>query len=304
MSVLSRLPPKTKLALRAGFFDARRRFVQAFMSYDAPRLKGCLRSLGVRPGDSIMLHSASGTHHGFFGTIEELTNVFLDAVRPDGNVLMVSLPYMSSSLEYLAKLKAFDVRKTPSMMGLVSEYFRRRPDVLRSLHPTHPVLAWGAKADWIVAGHERCLYPCADGTPFHKLAELDGKAVFFNVPFATFTFFHYLEHMVSDRMPFALYTERPFDVAVIDREGFRSTVSTFAFSTETIRRRRFDVLEDELRRRKLIEQRRLGNGGILAVRVRDTIDCVNDMCGKQQYFYELSDLAPQRRLNAGSGTGI
>ena len=67
--------------------------------------------------------------------------VFLDVLGPTGNLLMVSLPYRSSSLQYLSTLKCFDVRKTPSMMGLVSAYFRRRAGVLRSLHPTHPVLA-------------------------------------------------------------------------------------------------------------------------------------------------------------------
>ena len=106
-----------------------------------------------------MLHSAFEPFHGFRGTIEELTNALLEAIGPEGNLLMVSLAYGSSSLEYLKNLKLFDVRKTPSMMGLVSEFFRRRPNVLRSLHPTHPMLALGPKAEWIVADHELSEYP-------------------------------------------------------------------------------------------------------------------------------------------------
>lgn len=302
MPLLSRIPRAYKVALQARFLEARRRFVGAFLSYDGEDLTTCLRALGIQRGDSVMLHSAFGSHFGFRGTIDELTDVFLDAVGSEGNVLMVSLPYRTSSLQYLSNLKSFDVRKTPSMMGLVSEYFRRRTDVLRSLHPTHPVLAWGARASWVVAGHESCLYPCAHGTPFDKLATLDGKAIFFNVPFATFTFFHYLEHLVGPEMPFSLYTEQPFEVPVIDQDGDRRTVTTFAFSLETIRRRRFPVLEDELRRRKLIHERRIGASQILTVRIRDTIDCVRDMCRRQQYFYDMADLStmPGVRANAGS----
>lgn len=303
MSVLSKIPRSYKVGFKAKLLEARRLYVRAFLSYDATQLMDCLRSLGVRSGDSVMLHSSFGPHYGFRGAIEQLTGVFLDAVGPEGNLLMVSLPYRSSSLQYLSKLKYFDVRKTPSMMGLVSEYFRHRADVLRSLHPTHPVLACGAKAEWFVAGHQLFEYPCGPGTPFEKLEQLDGKVVFFNVPFATFTFFHYLEHLVAPDMPFSLYTEQPFVVPVIDRKGEWTTVKTFVFSLEAIRRRRFLVLEDELRRRQLIQERRVGNSRLLLIRVRDAVDCVRDMHRRGQTFYDLSDLPEFSRKSLNDSRG-
>jgi aminoglycoside 3-N-acetyltransferase len=287
---LSKLPRPWKARLRVAYRDARRVFVRAFLSYGSRSLGSRLVELGVQPGDSLMLHSAFGPEYGFRGTIHDLTRVFLDAVGPSGNLLMVSLPYRSSSLEYLGHLKSFDVRKTPSMMGLVSEYFRRRDGVLRSLHPTHPVLALGPDAETIVAGHEDCLYPCGPGTPFEKLADLDGKVIFFNVRFATFTFFHYLEHLVSPEMPFPLYTEQPFEVPVVDCCGKRRTVTTYVFSLDAIRRRRFDVLERELRRRGLIRRVRIGNSRIEMIRVRDAIDCTRDMLARGQYFYDVAEV--------------
>lgn len=289
MFLLSRLPRSWKVWLRAQYAEAERWYVRAFRSYGPGELAAALRALGVASGDTVMLHSAFGSRYGFRGTIDELTRVFLDVLGPTGNLLMVSLPYRSSSLQYLSTLKCFDVRKTPSMMGLVSEYFRRRAGVLRSLHPTHPVLALGPDAQAIVAGHEDCLYPCGPGTPFEKLAERDGKVVFFNVPFATFTFFHHLEHLVSPEMPFSLYTDEPFTVPVIDRQGQSRTVSTYVFSPDAIRRRRFQVLENELRRRGLIRGRRVGATRIEMVRVRDTIDCTRDMIRRGQHFYELGE---------------
>jgi aminoglycoside 3-N-acetyltransferase len=301
MFLLSKLPRSLRLKLRAAHSDARRLFVEAFLSYDATQLTDCLGSLGVERGDSLMLHSAFGMHHGFRGTIAELTDVFLDAIGSEGNLLMVSLPYLSSSLEYLTKLKSFDVRRTPSKMGLVSEYFRRRPNVLRSLHPTHPVLAAGPKANWLVAEHSACPYPCGPDSPFERLLALDGKAIFFNVPFDTFTFFHYLEHRVSSDLPFALYAEEAFSVPVIDEMGEPRTVSTFVFSPEAISRRRFHVLEDELRRRRLIRERCVGNTRILAVKLRDTVECVEDLRRKGRYFYDLTGFP--EHLSAASGVG-
>lgn len=301
MSVLPKIPRSYKVGLKSRILELRRLYVRTFLSYEPKQLTDCLRSLGVRSGDSVMLHSAFGPHYGFRGTIEQLADVFLDTVGPEGNLLMVSLPYRTSSLQYLSKLKIFDVRKTPSMMGLVSEYFRHRADVLRSLHPTHPVLACGPRAEWFVAAHQLCEYPCGPGTPFEKLEQLDGKVVFFNVPFATFTFFHYLEHLVSPDMPFSLYTEKPFTVPVIDKNGESTTVTTFVFSLDAIRRRRFAVLEDELRRRRLIQERRVGNSRLAMIRVGDAVECAHDMLRKGQYFYDISDLPgfSPKSLNAG-----
>jgi aminoglycoside 3-N-acetyltransferase len=271
------LPRPIKARLRARLLAARRLWVRLFRSYGAAQLRGCLHGLGLRPGDTVMLHSAFGDQHGFKGSIDAFTDVFVDLLGPSGTLLMPSLPYRSSSLQYLQTIKQFDVRKTPSMMGLVSEYFRRRPGVLRSLHPTHPVLALGANAETIVAGHENCRYPCGPGTPFDSLLRFDGKVVFFNVSFATFTFFHYLEHRLSPGLPFPLYTDEPFEVPVIDQAGRRLSVTTYVFSPEAIRRRQFQVLEDELFRRGLITRRSVGNSRLMVIRVRDAVECVDDM---------------------------
>jgi len=264
------------------------RLVRIFRSYGPAELAECLRWVGVQPGDTVLLHSAFSAHFGFKGSIEDLTKVFLDAVGPTGNLLMVSLPYRSSSLDYLSTLKQFDVRKTPSMMGLVSEYFRRRPDVVRSLHPTHPMLVHGPQAEDIIASHPACVFPCGPGSPFDRFLALDGKVVFFNVEFAVFTFFHYLEHLVSSDLPFPLYTDRPIEVPVVDRAGNRATIKTHVYSREAISRRRFAVLETELRRRRLITTRRIGNGEVESIRVRDAVACVEDMRRQGRYFYDFS----------------
>lgn len=282
------LPRGAKVRLKLAYFAVRRRFVRSFLSYDATQLVEGLREIGVAPGATVMLHSAYGEHFGFLGTADQLADVFLDAVGPNGNLLMVSLPYRTSSLEFLLSRKQFDVRNTPSMMGLVSEFFRRRPGVRRSLHPTHPVLAFGPRADWIVCDHPDCIYPCGPRTPFERLLALDGHAVFFNVPLDTLTFFHYLEHLVHADLPFPLYTENTFDVPVVDQTGETRKVTTFVFSPEAIGRRRFRILESELRRRGLVRERRIGNGRVLAVLVRDVVNCVEDMRRGGRYFYDLA----------------
>ena len=86
-----------------------------------------------------------------------------------------------ASLDWLESGRRFDVRRTPSMMGMVSESFRRREGVQRSLHPTHPVLVHGPEAARFIAAHPDCLHPCGPGTPFDELQKADGLVVFLNV---------------------------------------------------------------------------------------------------------------------------
>jgi hypothetical protein len=41
----------------------------------------------------------------------------------------------------------------------------------------------------------------------------------------------------------------------------------------------------------MIKSRRIGNGEVLAIRVRDAVDCVEDMRRHGRYFYDFSGLS-------------
>jgi aminoglycoside 3-N-acetyltransferase len=284
--LLSRMSGSQKARLKAFYAAQKRLFIERFLSYGSLDLESMLRAVGVKSGDTVMLHSAFGGSSGFRGSPKELADAFLRSVGPSGNLLMVSLPYSSSTHEYLKKLKTFDVRQTPSHMGIISESFRRRKDVLRSFHPTHPVLAFGPQAEWIIADHDKCLYPCGPGSPFEKFSKLGGKVVFFNVPFATMTLFHYLEHLVEKTLPFPLYLNEDFDVPSIDSSGAEKLVRTRVFSPEAVRLRRPFTLMKELDRLHLVKRKRLGNSRIMSVAAVDAIETTNQMSQAGKLFYE------------------
>ena len=235
-----------------------------------------------------MLHCAFEQHFGYHGSCEDLIEGYLEVIGPQGNLLMPSMPYRTSALDYLSNLKSFDVRKTPSAMGLVSEFFRRRPNVLRSANPTHPILACGPKAEWFVEGHENCEFGCGPGSVFDKLLQVGGKVAFFNLPFAYFTFFHYLEHRVRPMLRFNLYREPAFDVNVVNRLGRCIVVKSHAFSIDAMRRRRFAVLERWLLDRRAIKKVRLGASYFLLVELTQVVGIVDEMARHGDFFYDMS----------------
>ena len=71
---------------------------QRFRGFGTAELSAALRSLGVRQGDVIMLHSAFSRACGFRGGCDDLIETVLEAVGPTGHVLMVSLPYRNASI--------------------------------------------------------------------------------------------------------------------------------------------------------------------------------------------------------------
>jgi aminoglycoside 3-N-acetyltransferase len=136
-------------------------------------------------------------------------------------------------------------------MGIITEIFRRKKDVVRSLNPAHPILALGPDAKWIVSDHDKTMYSCGKGSPFEKMLELNTKAFFFDVPFRTTTFFHYLEDKFKYCSPVQLYDDKPLESTVMDSKGNEITVRTYVFSKEARENRNVHILERELKKRKL-----------------------------------------------------
>jgi aminoglycoside 3-N-acetyltransferase len=292
MRMRSILSPERYRKLRALYHSSRAAYVRRFRAFGPGEVRDALASMGVRHGDCLMLHSGFARDTGFTGTVESFTDSVLDAVGQEGTLVMPTLSYRNAAIDYLGSLDVFDVRRTPSMMGLVSEFFRRRDGVLRSLNPMHPVAAKGSRAAWLVEGHEHAVHSCGPNTPWSKLLELDAKVAFFATSFAAFTFFHHIEDIVSPKLPFPLYADPPFDIPVIDQAGEKSVVRIHAFSREAIRRRRFPVFENELRRQGLIKTRRLGNTQLEIVSVRDAARTAENMIDAGRYFHEVTAGAP------------
>jgi aminoglycoside 3-N-acetyltransferase len=280
------LDDRQKRALKSKFHQAKQRLVQMWLNYDAAQLHTALRKLGLSESDTLLVHSNFDPHSGFKGTPADLADALATFVGDKGNLLMVSIPFRGSAYDHLALNKTFDVRKTISMMGLVTEMFRRRPGTLRSLHPTHPVLASGKDAAWLIADHERCMYPCGPGTPFDKFAQLGGKILFFDVGFGAITFFHHVEHLLQQDMPFPVYDERLFEAAVVDAAGGRHIVRTYAYSKQVPRSA--EKLENAMLRRGKIRRGRVGNSRMLLVTAADVLTCQTDMVKSGNYPYDVT----------------
>lgn len=263
---------QVKQRLKPLYFGGQGLLARALFAYSRSALENTLRGIGIGPGDSVFVHSGFHRASGFTGTPSDVVASLLEVVGKDGHVLMMSIPYRGSSQKYAEGDPLFDVGRTPSSVGLISEVFRRRTGVLRSLSPLHPVLACGPLAEWLVADHDKCARSCGKGSPFERFLNLQGKFLFFDAKFSSLTFMHYVEDVFSDRSPVDLYHGTPAMVRVKDAAGRESRVRQFFFSEAARQRRNFAPIERKLLADGTLRKARIGNTRLLCVGARDVVD--------------------------------
>lgn len=267
-----------KRALKAAINGWRSRFINVLFCYDAAQLRLVLRQMEIAETDTVLVHANFEPDSGFQGTPSDLVEEFVGLLGEKGNVMMVSIPFRGSAYDYLAQGKTFHVKKTMSMMGLVTEIFRRRNGTVRSLHPTHPVLAFGKDSAWITAGHDACVFPCGPGTPFEKLRQLKGKILFFDVGFGAITFFHYVEDLLKDKLALPVYEDRIFSAGVVGTDDVRHVMRTYAFTKGVLRDT--VTLEREMMRQGKLIVGKVGHSRLLLVTAEDVVSTMADMVGK------------------------
>jgi len=152
-----------------------------------------LRELGVGDGDAVLVHSSLSRFGYVHGGADAVIDALLQAVGPLGTVMVPTHTWGTVNAEN----PVFDVRRTPSMVGRITEVFRQRRGALRSLHPTHSCAGIGPAAAELLRGHETQVTPCGSTSPYQRLMECGGKIVFLGVTFFVNTSFHALEEMAG-----------------------------------------------------------------------------------------------------------
>jgi aminoglycoside 3-N-acetyltransferase len=111
-----------------------------------------------------------------------------------------------------------DVLYSKSCVGVLTELFRNRPNVYRSLHPTHSLAAIGKGAESFVAGEEKISTPCGEGGAYYKLWERNAQILLIGVNFTRNTFIHGVEEW--DGAEGAISRDIT-DLYVVNKEGQR-----------------------------------------------------------------------------------
>jgi aminoglycoside 3-N-acetyltransferase len=178
---------------------------------DRDQLAEDLRSLGLRPGQDLLIHCSLRR----IGPVDGGAATLLDAIRDvAGPAATLVVPAQTtwnsftsrvfraatagldpaSYARYVAAMPGFDPATTPSSgMGAFAEYVRTRPGACRSAHPQSSFAAIGPRAAAAMSEHDLdCHF--GDRSPLRWLYDADAAILLLGVDYSACTAFHLAEY--------------------------------------------------------------------------------------------------------------
>ena len=184
------------------------------------RLVDDLGALGLREGDVVLVHSSLSGLGWVDGGADTVIDALVKVVGEGGTVLFPTLT--GTEQDGPDHPPVIGLATSPCWTGTIPETARRRPEAIRSIHPTHSVSAIGAQAATYTTGHERSRTPCDEHSPYVRLMEEGGKILLLGgVTHESNTMLHALEELAD--VPYHLQDEES-DGVVILPDGERVVV--------------------------------------------------------------------------------
>jgi len=183
-----------------------------------------IRALGIQPTDTVMVHTSLKSI-GVIDTREKTTaEIYIDALREvlsDGLLLIPTHTWATvredgHQFDVCTSLPCIGAVPTQAVKLAEQAHDAGRTDCIRSLHPTHSVVAFGAAAAEYVAGDRFAQTPAPREGSFGKLYEADAKILLVGVNQGRNTFFHAVDEYLD--IPNRL-CEQPVQLTVRDYEG-------------------------------------------------------------------------------------
>jgi len=172
-----------------------------------------LHNMGIDPNNTLKVHIS----YNAIGDVDGRGDTVLDALSEYMQKGLLILPSHTWDNVGITN-PVMDVLHTPSCVGKLTELFRKRKGVKRSLHPTHSVAALGKNAAEFVAGEEQINTPCGKNGTYYKLWESNAQILLIGVNFSRNTFVHGIEEW--DGAESTISTDAT-DLYVIDYDGKR-----------------------------------------------------------------------------------
>jgi aminoglycoside 3-N-acetyltransferase len=148
------------------------------------------RELGVNEGDTLLVHSSYKSFGEVDGGPQTVIRALEAALGTEGGGTLI-MPTFNFDFN---KGVPWDVRTTPSKMGVLTELVRLDPRAKRVFHPFYSFAILGKYAEMLGSLRYKSSYE--RNSVFGKLRDLDGKIMVIGLSYTnSMTFFHHIEQM-------------------------------------------------------------------------------------------------------------
>ncbi|NQT58326.1 MAG: AAC(3) family N-acetyltransferase [Bacteroidetes bacterium] len=233
---------------------------------------------GIEQGQTISVHATLSSLGWVVGGAETVIRALFEIVGSEGTLMMPAQTWKNldpstgvhweQPEEWWPIIRehwpAFDPEVTPSInMGVIAEMFRTWPGTVRSNHPARSFAANGPNAEFLMKNHDlKNIF--GEGSPLHKLYELDGHILLLGVGHDKNTSLHLAEtradfhgkHMVKES-------------SAVMVNGHREWMT---YETLAVEDADFKTLGDAFEAEYGIKRHRVGNADVRFIRQRPLVD--------------------------------
>jgi len=147
------------------------------------------KKLGLKEGDVVLVHSSFKSFGDVEGGPQTVIDAILSIIKESSGTLIVP----TFNFDF-CKGKPWNVKTTPSHMGIISELVRKNSKSKRVFHPIYSCSIIGKLANKLGSLRYKSSY--GKESIFGKLRELDGKIMIIGLSYNnSMTFFHHIEEM-------------------------------------------------------------------------------------------------------------
>ncbi len=187
--------------------------------YSKKDLLADLQHMGLKPTDAIMVHSSMKSIGEVEGRADTVVDAFMEYFS-EGLLMTPTHTWAQMGSDY----SLFDPENEPACVGIIPNIFRKREGVVRSLHPTHSIAAYGPGAEEYIKGEENVTSPGQPGGCWSRLLDVDAKILLLGCTHARNTFIHAVEELLD--VPERL-TEQPTDFQIKMSDGTIKEVAVY-----------------------------------------------------------------------------
>jgi len=204
------------------------------------------RRLGIQPGNRLIVHSSLRNLGSVEGGAETVLEALLECIGKQGLMMAPTFTYNND---------IYDPEVTPGKTGVLAEVLRKHPSAVRSLHPTHSVVAIGEEAAKYCDGHHKVSGLGID-SPMDRVAQSGGGILLLGVGHTSNSTIHVGESYA--RVP---YLDIPFNPYWPSRITIASTIQQEVKLIEHPGcSRAFGAIEASLRQHGAIQDGIIGKG--------------------------------------------
>ena len=218
----------------------------------------------LKSGDIVFVHSAVGDLNINFPATRIL-DLLLETIGDKGTLLFPCWQFLNRAEDHFkGEHKDFDVRKTRSKLGFLTEWARMNKSSKRSLHPCNSIVAIGRDTDHFLSEHHQDIYPCGIKSPFYKLIEKKAKIIGLGVDVNNLTFVHCAEDIEPDLFSIKTRSDKIHEISVINQEGLKEIVKTVLADKEIGKRDPIKFFDKYISNDKCLRFRSSGSSFFMA----------------------------------------